>query len=81
MLTGVRRRTLFSQSYQCTVDTGDILYLTSSLPVIGRLWYLCMCGIRVVYKCTSNHAARSAMKAMLSLNLAAEYNMCVHLNL
>lgn len=81
MLTGVRRSdTLFSQSCKCTVDTGGILYLTYSLLVIGRFWYLCMCGIRVVYKYTSNHGAKNAMMEMLSLNCNAEC-MCVCWNL
>lgn len=36
-----------------------------------------MCGIRVVYKYTSNHAAKGAVMEVLPLNFAADYNVYV----
>lgn len=37
-----------------------------------------MCGIRVIYKYASNHAAKGAVMEMLPLNLAADYNIYAH---
>lgn len=70
-MTGVRRSEVCSPS-QCTEGTGGSLYLMSSALVIGRLWYLCVGGIGIVYKHISNHTANTAMMEILYLNLTVE---------